>query len=54
MKENSVTLVLLVTLVLMASGQDESPHGSPHDHPTEASMAAHHGSTHAGPGGIQS
>jgi quercetin dioxygenase-like cupin family protein len=49
MKEKSVTLVLLATLVLMASGQDEGLHGSPHDRPTEASMSAHQGSTHAGP-----
>jgi quercetin dioxygenase-like cupin family protein len=49
MKEKSVTLVLFATLVLTASGQDEIRDGSTHEHPTEASMAAHQGLTHAGP-----
>ena len=49
MKEKSVMLVLLATLVLRASGQDEGLHGSIRDRPTEASMSAHQGSSHAGP-----
>ena len=49
MKEKSVTLVVLATLVVMASGQDEGLHGPTNARPTEESMSAPHGSTPAGP-----
>jgi quercetin dioxygenase-like cupin family protein len=53
MKKNSVMLVLLGSFALMASGQDENHNSPTHNHPTDASMFAQHGSPHAGPAGFK-